>query len=188
MKILFVNACMRENSRTLLLAEYLLNGLSGEVAEINLQKENIAPLNNDLLAKRDKLINEGIFEHPMLRYAQQFANADTIVIAAPYWDLSFPSALKVYLEAITVSGITFQYIHGIPKGMCNAKQLIYITTSGGTIFSDFGYSYIKTLSEKFYGIKETICFKAEGLDIKDADIENVLEKTKQTINKYINKD
>ena len=32
-----------------------------------------------------------------------------IVIAAPYWDLSFPAVLKTYLEQINVLGVTFDY-------------------------------------------------------------------------------
>ena len=33
------------------------------------------------------------------------ANADKIVIAAPFWDMSFPSLLKVYIENIYTIGI-----------------------------------------------------------------------------------
>ena len=45
----------------------------------------------------------------MLRHARQFRDADIVVIAAPYYDLSFPSALKNYLEAICCVGLTFYY-------------------------------------------------------------------------------
>ncbi len=60
------------------------------------------------------LIASRQFDDPYFRYARQFAGADEIVIAAPYWDLSFPSVLKVYLEHICITGITFQYT---PEGM-----------------------------------------------------------------------
>lgn len=42
----------------------------------------------------------------MFKYAKQFAEADEIVIAAPYWDLAFPATVRIYFEAITVTGIT----------------------------------------------------------------------------------
>lgn len=45
----------------------------------------------------------------MFKYAHEFANADLIVIAAPFWDLSIPALLKVYIENIAVDGITFEY-------------------------------------------------------------------------------
>ena len=44
-----------------------------------------------------------------ISYAKQFAGADTIVIAAPFWDLSFPAILKTYIENIYVTGIVSRY-------------------------------------------------------------------------------
>ena len=123
MKILFINACVRENSRTLLLARHLLNKLSGDVTEVNLERENIQALNAESLNYRESRLHAGESDDPIFRYARQFADADTIVIAAPFWDLSFPSSLKNYIEAITVSGITFTYVDNIPKGLCRAKKL-----------------------------------------------------------------
>lgn len=181
MSILFINACVRENSRTLVLAKSIMKDMKGDIIEIDLNTENIPPLNRELLKKREQLIGEGNINAPMLRLAKQFAEADEIVIAAPFWDLSFPSLLKIYIEQITVSGITFKYINGCPQGLCRAKRLIYVTTSGGTIFSDFGYSYIKTLAKSFYGIEETLSYRAMNLDVDMITAEELL--TKATISK-----
>ena len=41
MSILFINACVRENSRTLVLAKKILSDMPGDVVEVNLNKENI---------------------------------------------------------------------------------------------------------------------------------------------------
>ena len=181
MSILFINACVRESSRTLVLAKSIMKDMKGDIIEIDLNTENIQPLNRELLEKREQLIGEGNINAPMLRLAKQFAGADEIVIAAPFWDLSFPSLLKIYIEHITVSGITFKYINGCPQGLCRAKRLIYVTTSGGTIFSDFGYSYIKTLAKSFYGIEETLSYRAMNLDVDMITAEELL--TKATISK-----
>lgn len=51
--VLFVNACVRSNSRTLRLANEVLSRLSGNIEEINLEKENISPLNQGILYKRN---------------------------------------------------------------------------------------------------------------------------------------
>ena len=176
MSILFINACVRENSRTLVLAKHILSEMSGEFVEVNLNQENITPLNRELLEKREELINDKNKNDLMFCYATQFAEADEIVIAAPFWDLSFPAILKAYMEQITVSGITFEYINGRPYGLCKAKRLTYITTSGGPIFADFGYEYIKALAKNFYGIPETKAYRAMNLDVNMIAAEDVLTK------------
>ena len=181
MAILFINACVRENSRTLVLAKNILSKMTGEVIEVNLNQENIVPLNRELLEKRENLISEGNKNDPMFYYAKQFAEADEIVIAAPLWDLSFPAILKIYMEQIAVSGITFDYVGGRPCGLCKAKKLTYVTTSGGPIFADFGYEYIKTLAKNFYGIRETKAYRAMNLDVNMISAEDVLTKADITV-------
>jgi len=181
--ILFVNACVREESRTKHLAQCLLKNLDGEIKEINLEKENILPLNRKTLELRTKFAEAKNFENIIFNYAKDFAKADIIVIAAPFWDLSFPASLKSYIEAINVVGITFDYSSdGAPYGLCNAKKLYYITTSGGKIYNDeFGFGYIKSLCNSFYGIKEVFCIKAENLDIAGSDVENILKDAEERI-------
>ena len=115
--------------------------------------------------------------------ACQFAEADIIVVAAPYWDLSFPAILKAYFEQINVLGLTFEYTEdGFPRGLCKAKKLIYVTTAGGPIISDeFGYGYVKALAQNFYGISNVCQVKAEGLDVIGADEEGILNKALEGI-------
>ena len=162
---MFINACVREESRTFELAKKELENFNGDITELVLQAEDLRPLNGGLLARRDTLLENGKTDSPMFAHARQFAEADRVVIAAPFWDLGFPSLLKIYLETIMVAGITFEYEEGIPKGLCNAKSLRYITTSGGRIHLDFGYSYIKCLAKSFFGIGDVSGIKAENLDV-----------------------
>ena len=176
MSVLFINACVRENSRTLVLAKNVMKDMVGEIIEVNLNVENIEPLHSALLERREHLIQNGKFDDPLFRYAKQFAKADEIIIAAPFWDLSFPAKLKIYLEQITVSGITFKYMNGRPAGLCKAKRLTYVTTSGGPIFDDFGYAYTKTLAQKFYGITKTVSVRAMNLDVDMISAQNLLNQ------------
>ena len=92
--------------------------------------------------------------------------------------------LKVYFEAVSVLGIAFRYTdEGVPVGLCRATELIYVTTAGGYIGDfDFGYDYIKALAQNLYGISDVKCFKAEGLDIYGADIDEIMIKAQSTIN------
>ena len=182
-KILFVNACVRPCSRTLTLAETLLKKLHGDVTEVKLQELPLKALDLNGMEIRDTAVRTGDFSDPIFDAAKQFASADIIVIAAPYWDLMFPSALKIYLENITVTGITFCYSdHGRPESMCSAKELYYVTTSGGFIGqNDFGFSYVKALAQSFFGITEVHRYSAEGLDIFGADVEAIMRKAKSEI-------
>ena len=110
--VLFVNAYVRKESRTHILAKKLISRLDMPCEEIRLVDYPFPAVNEDYLQKRDQLIAAGDFHHPMFDLARRFSKADTIVIAAPYWDLSFPAMLKQYLEQINVVGITFLLFGG----------------------------------------------------------------------------
>lgn len=181
-KILFVNGCPREGSRTLELAKAALAKMQGEVREVRLFEDGPAPLTAQSLRMRDELLAKKEFTHPMFKWARQFAEADEIVVAAPYWDLIFPAMVRSYFEAVTVSGVTFVYgENGIPRGLCRAEKLTYITTAGGPVVRNFGFEYVQALAQAFYGIGETACIKAEGLDIWGADTAAILEEAKSRI-------
>ena len=182
-KILFINACARQNSRTYELAQHLLNLFDSNITQVDLYKTNILPIDSKELEKRTLNIKNNNFSCAEFEQAKQFANADTIVIAAPFWDLSFPSVLKIYFENITVSGITFEYSNqGRPVGKCNAKKLYYITTSGGYIGNNnFGFDYVKALAENFFGINDISFYSAEGLDIFGVDVKSIMDEAKERI-------
>ncbi len=174
---LYINCCVREESRTERLAKAVLRKLAGEFTELNLYEENLKPLDRDTLNKRTALIEQGDYSDPMFDYAKQFADADTIVIAAPYWDLSFPAMLKTYIENIYITGIVSAYDEsGMPVGLCKAKELYYVTTAGGPYDPTYSYGYIESLAKNFFGIPATHLVKAEMLDIIGNDAEELLNR------------
>ena len=117
--ILFIDACARKDSRTRKVAEYLLGKMNGEIQTLKLYEENLPILDETYLSKRTDACNNNNYFLECFKYAKQFAMADDIVIAAPYWDLSFPAVLKTYIENICVTGITFKYSEeGFPVGLC----------------------------------------------------------------------
>ena len=185
-QILFINACPREGSRTLELARYLLDKTDGSVEELTIFEENLLPLNGKTLALRDKMTANQNFDHPIFKYAKQFAKADTIVLAAPFWDLSFPSAVKIWLEYVMAKEITFRYTEeGFPCGLCKAKKLFYVSTAGGPpLPSHMGFSYVDALAKSYFGIPETVLFSAENLDVVGADTAAILSKAKEEIDNY----
>lgn len=176
--ILFINACARGASRTKKLADYLLSNTSEFVEELRLENVKFPAVDESFLAKRDALIAKREFDNHMFSLARQFAAADQIVIAAPYWDLSFPAALKQYIEQINVNGVTFTYsAEGFPVGLCKAKKLYYVSTAGGDFApEEYGFGYVKALAENFYGIKDVEHIKAVGLDIVGADEAKIIQE------------
>ena len=176
--VLFINACVRRESRTRRLAQQLLHRM-GEPATVVRLSEILFPVaDENFLMARDALVSQGAFSHGLFDMARQFAEAERIVIASPYWDLSFPAALKQYFEQINVPGITFRYTNeGVPEGLCCAKQLFYVTTAGGTFCpEEYGFGYIKALAQQFYGIPDVRMIRAVGLDMEGADEEQILRE------------
>lgn len=176
--ILYINACVRQDSRTDRIARALLNQLGGDYEELYLPDSDILPLNAERLNKRTQLIESGQYNDPLFDYAKQFALADTIVIAAPFWDLSFPAILRIYLENIYVIGVVSEYgADGMPHGLCKAEKLYYVTTAGGPYTADYSYDHIRELATICFGIKETKLIKAEMLDVDGFDADEIVRST-----------
>ena len=175
-QILYVNACVRKESRTRSLAKKLLARLDMPYEEIRLEYISFPAVTEEYLNTRDQLLSQEAFQDPLFDLARQFSEAETIVIAAPYWDLSFPAMLKQYLEQITVVGITFKYSEkGIPMGLCRAKRLFYVTTAGGFFApEEYGFGYVKGLAQNYYGIQDVRKVEALGLDIYGADVDAIM--------------
>jgi FMN-dependent NADH-azoreductase len=191
--LLYVNACVRRDiaSRTNRLAQAYLQHCqatqSCKVETVVLEDVKMAPLSGQGLAEREAAIRKADFSGESFDLARAFAAADEVVIAAPYWDMSFPALLKVYLEHLCVNQLTFCYDEtGRPRGLVNVKKVTYITTSGGYIgTANFGFDYVKGLFSTLFGITDFSFFSAEGLDIYGNDPETILNdailKMKQAI-------
>lgn len=113
----------------------------------------------------------------IFKLSKQFAQADLILISAPYWDGQFPAILKIYIENIYATGIVSEYDEtGRPRGLCKAGKLYYVTTAGGRYNSKFSFDYLDYLVKNMFGIKETELICAEYLDIEGNDAEQILSE------------
>lgn len=119
--------------------------------------------------------------HPILKYAFQFVEADKYVIAEPLWNLSIPAILKAYIDYITVTGITFKYTAKGPIGLCQGKKAVNITSRGGAYLEgpgsafEMGDRYLRTLFA-FFGIRDFTTIAAEELDVIGMDVEAIVGK------------
>lgn len=185
--LLYIDACLREESRTKKIADALVKELNEPFEYLNLYDTNIPELDRNLLYKRMELCEKGDYSDTLFDLAKQFKKANKIVIAAPYWDYSFPAILKKYIEIISVSGLTFTYTEdGNPVGLCNGDILYYVTTSGSKIYNiEHNYGYIDALVTQLFGVKKTKLYKAEELDIIGNDVDKIVNDCIEGIKKDI---
>ena len=120
-----------------------------ETADLNALR--LVPLYGDTLAARDAAVSQQDWSNPWFAEAVRFQKADRIVIAAPFWEGTFPAALHTYIEHICAAGLTFRYgEHGEQIGLCQASRAAFFGTKGG-IYSqgparedDFAARFLRT--------------------------------------------
>lgn len=177
MATLFVNACVRgERSRTLRLCrEYLKH--ADEVVEVDLPSLDLKPFDAEMVDYRIEHQRARDWDDPIFALSRQFAQAEEIVVGAPYWDLSFPALLKVYLEHVSVCDIAFHYTEDARcEGLCRARRLVYLTACGGSVAgANHGYEYLCGIA-KMFGIPQTRFAAVEGLDVVGADVDGLMEE------------
>lgn len=180
-KALIVDCCLRgEASRTRRLMNAFVGALPGdfEVETLMPEAEALACLTGAHFEQRQRLLEVGALDHPRFRYARQFAEADIVCIAAPFWDLSFPALLKVYIEQVSLDGITFSARDNRLVGLCRGTDLVFLTTRGGAYEGDpmeMGNRYLDAL-HTFFGFDRYTCIAADGLDLERADVEGILDE------------
>ncbi len=105
------------------------------------------------------------------KLVKQLFECDILVIGAPLINRTIHSSLKVWIDHITRSGITFGYnSDGLPIGFVSGKK-VYIAMSSGGIYTDeqgkpndFVAPYLKSFLG-FLGMTDLTVFRAEGLHI-----------------------
>ena len=177
--LLVVDCCLRrdDSATRAYYQAYLRVACEQDIQVVELDKLGLKPLDGEALRERDSLIRAQDFSSEQFFLARQFKEADELLVAAPFWDLSFPSLLKVYLEQVTVKGLTFGYDEqGHCHGFCRAKRLLYFSTCGGFYGErHLGYEYVKALGAML-GIPLCVPYILEGLDIDPNNRDCILEK------------
>ena len=184
-KLLYIDCCIRKDkSRTKILGDYFLENIKNdyEIDYLSLMDLDLTYLNTKSLEERDDLIRAKKFNHPRFKYAHQLEEADKIVISSPFYDLSIPALLKVYIENCTVDGITFKSTATGLLGLCKADHMLYITTRGGIMEGsplEMATTYLDGIC-KFLGIDRFSYVAADGLDMP-VDRDKILDDAKKRI-------
>lgn len=188
-RLLFIDSCLRvEESRTKRIAEAFINELRRSnlfyIETVVIDRIPLVPLGLVEYKHRRRLLDEQKTNDPLFNYAKQFSSADLVVVAAPFWDMSFPAKLKTYFENISVAGFSFVNTpNGNSVGICKAEKMVYITTRGMDIcdghIMEQASPYLKALTS-FFGIKEFEMISAYGMDINTlSETEKRIEEAKQ---------
>ena len=184
MKLLFVDCCISqrgEESRTRTLALAYLEAYMNHHPEAELETVSpeellaLAPFDVEMLEEREALAQAGQFDDHVFDMARRFAESDAVVVAAPYWDMSYPAALKTYIEHISAVGLTYHYEMDGVHGDCQAKHLVYLTSGGDFEHEDsIGVLHWRQLCGLF-GIDRFEYVFAGGLDIDPAMTPDLME-------------
>ncbi len=177
MKRLFVNACMREGSRTERIARAWIERAWGadRYEELRIGEMDIRPLDSRSIALYNDAVARATYDDALFDVAKQFAEADDILMAAPVWNYGIPAKLHDYLELVCSQGVTFDITEtGEYASLCRAQRLTFVSTAGGPIptgVDDHAFGYVRTLSNAFWHIPEVQIVYAESLDMLGADVE-----------------
>lgn len=179
-KVFYVDACLRTGSNTKKIADAIIAKLSEkyEVETVVLSESAFPVVNDSILNDRAN----GIVPDEYVEMAKHLANADRLVIAAPFWDMSFPSALKVFLENMSLFNVTFASNEKECYGLCKAEKALYITTRGMNISTgddmEQATPYLKAIG-KLWGLGEWHVISAQNMDYSTE--EQKAEKVKNAI-------
>ena len=134
-----------------------------EIERIILDGEDYNAVGRRVLAER----SGGFVPDEIVATAKRLAAADRLVIAAPFWDMSYPAILKVFIENMSLFNITFRDNGDHFEGMCRCEKVLYITTRGMDIHTgdplDGATPYIRAISA-LWCLGEVITVAASNLD------------------------
>lgn len=171
-KLLYIDACIRnDESRTKRIAVPIVEALKEkyDVDTLVLNELNLDVVKEELIQKR---VN-GEIEPEVMSWAEKVRDADRIVIAAPFWDMSFPAALKVFFELCSIFDVTFSSDDKTCFGKCRAEKMLYITTRGMDIPTgdvlEQATPYLKALSW-LWGIGPLQVVAAQNMDYASAEV------------------
>ncbi len=165
-KLLYIDACIRNaESRTKRIATPIVEALKEryEVETFCLNEMELEIVKEDLIRRR----NNGRINPVVMGWAERVRDADRVVIAAPFWDMSFPAALKNFFELCSIFDVTFKSDDKTCFGNCRAEKMLYITIRGMDIATgdplEQATPYLKALSW-LWGIGPLQVVSAQNMD------------------------
>jgi FMN-dependent NADH-azoreductase len=139
-----------------------------DITRYDLTQMPMEPLTPETYAQREA----GNVPAWAVEAAKAIAEADRIVVAAPFWDMSFPAVVKVFFEHTSLFDITFTDNGRSCVGLCKCEKVMYITTRGMNIPTgdarEQGSSYLQALS-RLWDLGTVLTVAAWNLDYSTPD-------------------
>ncbi len=204
-----VNSKPRRKSVSRTVSQMLVNELMAihedlELKELDLYEMSIPRLHYKYFESRNLLVNleennnlsrdEKKEVEKIIRLANEFKEADYYVIAAPMWNLLFPSPLKEYLDCVIQNDITVKISPKEVTGLLNDKKrkMIYVQSSGGPVPKvlngkmNHGGTYIRDLF-KFAGISDFYEINVDNTGFTLEEEQKAIERGKKDVQKLSKK-
>ena len=121
---------------------------------------------------------------------EELRAADTLVIGAPMYNFSIPTALRAWFDHVLRAGETFRYTSAGPQGLLSGKKVIVVESSGGLYSEgpaqvlDFQEPYLRQLLS-FMGLTEVDFVHLEKLGSGDAARSTALTSAKARIEQLL---
>lgn len=170
MKIAVIDSTIRKDSRT----RKVLNNVISNFNDVEFLNINLSDYEMELTNAHnfDKKNTEQLY----FDLSKSIAECDGLIIAAPFWDMSYPALLKAFLEKITILDVMFKNGEDKCIGISKNKFLLYITTRGMNIKSgsklDGATPSLKALCY-LWGIPKFICAGEGNFDyVSEEEINN----------------
>lgn len=172
--------------------------------ELNLYNNDIPEINHRIFTGRGEPVSGDAYnplsigEKKLVRkiidLCDQFLSADTYVIAAPMWNVSFPARLKRYVDCIIINNKTIKIYDDGAKGLLDDKErnMVYIQSSGGVyprLFNgmfNHGIYYFQDIFN-FLGVRNFEKILVQGVDDPSVGREKAISKAYKDIDDVVKK-
>ncbi|QKG84148.1 FMN-dependent NADH-azoreductase [Kroppenstedtia pulmonis] len=158
------------------------------IVELDLYKENLPYLNNDMINgmyKSGKGLDLSPSEKKLTdianRYLDQFLTADKVVFGFPMWNMTVPAVLHTYLDYLNQAGKTFRYTPEGAVGLVTGKKVALLNARGGIYSegsnrdSEMAVKFL-TKTMQFFGIQDITTLIIEGHNLYPEQTEHIIQK------------
>ena len=180
MKIAVIDSTIREESRTRKILNNVLKSFDESLFKVyNINDYDLEVTNSHNFDKKNS-------EEQFFKIAKEIASYDGLVIAAPFWDMTYPAELKVFIEKLSIFEVMFIDDGKTCIGISKNKFMLFLTTRGMNIetYSELdGASFSLKALCKLWGIPRFECVGAHNMDYLSED--EVNKKINETSKKAI---